>query len=309
MNFRTTPSSVAEALTGSGLGERSNGEPHIIDQLIHERATRMSRTMMWPLLRPLIYRVFNYHQAVFMADEIAAMSGRDAMTYLSGVLSLNVTATGTQNIPAKGGFILAPSHPTGIADGVAVFDLLKNIRPDMSIFANRDALRVAPGFRDLIIPVEWRQGEKSHAKSRDTLEMTARAFLGNRAVVLFPSGRIAYWNEGRLTERPWQTSVISLARRYDYPIVPACITARNSGLFYFLSKYSTELRDMTIFHELLNKTGRSFSILIGKPIAARDLEGVAADVAARQQEHTVERLADDPQAVFSMRRTEPLGQP
>jgi putative hemolysin len=250
------------------------------------------------VLRPILYRVFQYRRAVALADEIAAMPGHQAMAHLSGILALEAEIIGLSNIPTSGGFILAPSHPTGIADGIAVFDLLRNIRPDMAIFANRDAERVAPGFRDLIIPVEWRQDEKSHAKSRDTLEMTARAFMRKQAIVLFPSGRIAYWHEGKLTERPWQTSVISLARRYGFPVVPARMTARNSGLFYLLSKYSTELRDMTIFRELLNKKGRSYSVTIGRPIPASDLEGEPGEVVARLQEHTVFGLAADPNADF-----------
>jgi putative hemolysin len=304
MDFQTTPSSFAEAFAGE-LPAEALSEPHIIDQLIHERATRMSRSALWPVIRPLLYRVFQYGHAVSLADEIATMSGHDAMAHLSAVLSLQIGVTGLSNIPGSGGFILAPSHPTGIADGIAAFDLLRNVRPDMAIFANRDAERVAPGFRDIIIPVEWRQDEKTHAKSRDTLEMTARAFMQNRAVVLFPSGRIAYWHEGRLTERPWQTSVISLARRYDFPIVPARMTARNSGLFYLLSRYSTELRDMTIFRELLNKTGRSYSVVIGKPIPATDLDGEPAEIVARLQEHTVFGLAADPDAAFAPERKAP----
>jgi len=297
MDIRTAPSSFTDAFAGD-LPDTPLPEPHIIDQLIQERATRMSKTSLWPLLRPILYRAFQYRRAVSLADEIAAMSGHAAMGHLSALLSLDAGVTGLSNIPSSGGFILAPSHPTGIADGIAVFDLLKNIRPDMAIFANRDAQRVAPGFRDLIIPVEWRQDEKKHAKSRDTLEMTARAFMQKRAIVLFPSGRIAYWHEGKLTERPWQTSLISLARRYDVPVVPARMTARNSGLFYFLSKYSTELRDMTIFRELLNKKDRSYSIVIGRPIPAANLEGEPGEVIARLQEHTVFGLAADPDACF-----------
>ena len=297
MDFRTAPSSFAEALGGE-LPDIPLSQPHIIDRLIEERATRMSKTALWPVLRPILYRAFQYRRAVSLADRIAPMSGHDAMAHLSALLSLDVEVSGLSNIPPSGGFILAPSHPTGIADGIAVFDLLRNIRPDMAIFANRDAERVAPGFRDLIIPVEWRQDEKTHAKSRDTLEMTARAFMQKRAIVLFPSGRIAYWHEGKLTERPWQTSLVSLARRYDFPVVPARMTARNSGLFYFLSKYSTELRDMTIFRELLNKKNRSYSITIGRPIPAADLEGESGEVIARLQEHTVFGLAADPHADF-----------
>jgi putative hemolysin len=300
MDLRTAPSSFAEAFAGELPGSPLS-EPHIIDRLIEERATHMSKTALWPVLRPVLYRVFQYRRAVSLADEIAVMRGYDAMAHLSALLSLDVGMTGLSNIPPSGGFIFAPSHPTGIADGIAAFDILKNIRPDMAIFANRDAQRVAPGFRDLIIPVEWRQDEKTHAKSRDTLEMTARAFMQKRAIVLFPSGRIAYWHEGRLTERPWQTTLISLARRYDFPVVPVHMTARNSGLFYFLSKYSTELRDMTIFRELLNKKGRSYSVTIGRQIPAADLEGEPGEVVARLRKHTVFGLAADPDADFRVR--------
>jgi putative hemolysin len=303
MDSRTPPSSLSEILGAWRFRSASAGtEAHIVDQMIAERSTMLSRHPLWPVMRPLILRFLHYRQAVDMAGDIAAMSGWDAMSYLSALLSLDVTVKGIENLPAKAGFILAPSHPTGIADGIAVFDTLKSVRPDMAIFANRDALRVAPGFRDMLIPVEWRQGEKSHAKSRDTLEMTARSFASNKAIVLFPSGRIAYWNEGVLTERPWQTSLVALARRYRYPVIPAHITARNSGLFYFLSRYSTELRDMTVFHELLNKKGRSFSITIGKPIAADALDGDPVDVTGRLQQHTVHTLAENPDAEFPAAR-------
>jgi putative hemolysin len=234
-----------------------------------------------------------------MCDDISGLGGRDALDYLSRLLQLDLAVDGAENIPSSGGFILAPSHPTGIADGIAVFDLLKDRRPDMAIFANRDAIRAAPGFRDVLIPVEWRQGEKSHAKSRDTLEETARAFAQQKAVVLFPAGRIAYWNDGALTERPWQNSVVALARRYGFPIVPVNMTARNSGLFYLLSRFSTELRDITVFHEFLNKKRQPFSIVVGRPIPPEALAGDAAAVTARLQHHTVARLRQDRRAVFA----------
>jgi putative hemolysin len=298
MDFQTTPSTFTQAFAG-----RRRGELHIVDQLIAERAVNLSRHPLWPLLRPVLYRIFHYDQAVAMADRIQPMSGWRALEHISALLSLSVTVRGIENIPPRdapsGGFILAPNHPTGIADGIAIFDALKPVRSDMAIFANRDALRASPRLRDVIIPVEWRQGEKSHAKSRDTLETTARAFADQKAVVLFPSGRIAFWHEGKLTERPWQPSVVALARRYGFPVIPVHIAARNSGLFYLLSRYSTELRDMTVFHELLNKKGRSFSITIGKPIRPELLDGDANAVAARLQEHTLCRLAANGDAQFA----------
>ena len=295
MNWGTRPAALANGL-GRYLG-RPGDSGHVVDQLIDERSVELSKHVLWPVLKPLLLRLFHYRQAVRMCDHIAGLSGWATMEFLSDLLSLDVTVRGIERLPERGGFILAPTHPTGIADGIAIFDALKGVRPDMAIFANRDALRAAPGLRDLIIPVEWRQGEKSHARSRDTLEGTARAFQDERAVVLFPAGRIAFWNEGRLTERPWQNSVVALTRRYDVPVVPAHIQARNSGLFYLLSRFSTELRDITLFHELLNKQGNRFSITVGKPIPAAALSGDAVE-AARLQHYTVTALARDFDADF-----------
>jgi hypothetical protein len=55
---------------------------------------------------------------------------------------------------------------------------------------------------------------------------------------------------------------------------------------------------MTIFRELLNKKGRSYSITIGRPIQPAQLEGEPGEVIARLQEHTVFGLAADPHADF-----------
>ena len=286
-------------LLGGRIETLRTGGDHIVDQLIAERTTRLSRHPLWPLLRPAVVRFLHYKQAVAMADEVSRLDGWTAFELISRLLSLDLTLSGVENLPASGGFILAPNHPTGIADGIAIFDALKGVRPDMTFFANRDALRVSAGFRDMIIPVEWRAGAKSHGKARDTLETTARAFTDNRAVVLFASGRLAYWHEGKLTERPWQNSVVTLAKRYNYPIVPAHISARNSGLFYFLSKYSTEIRDMTLFHELLNKKQQKYAISIGKPIGPDMLDGDPSEVAAALQEHTALTMATDPAATFA----------
>jgi len=298
MDFWTMPSSLA-AMIGTLRRAETDEVPHIVDQLIAERTVGLASHPLWPLMRPVLVRFLHYSEAIRMADEIASLPGWNALEYLSALLRIELNVTGIENIPAQGGFILAPTHPTGIADGIAIFDMLSRVRRDIAIFANRDALRVSPRLRDVIIPVEWRAGEKSHAKSRDTLERTAQAFKAGQAVVLFPSGRIAFWSEGKLTERPWQNSLVALARRFDVPVVPVHLAGRNSPLFYLVSRGSTELRDMTVFHELLNKKGKSFTVTVGRPVAPAALEGDAGTVTQRLQAFTVEALARDPGASFS----------
>lgn len=285
----TTFSQFAETITLN-----SRGRPgHIVDTLIGERGQRIVGSPFWPLMRPFLYTLLRYGKAIEFADDVAPKSGFQCFEYMSDLLKLQIAAKHAERIPEKGGFILVSNHPTGIADGVAVFDLLKAKRPDLMVFANRDAVRVNPRFAEMIIPVEWREEYKSKLKTRETLVLTNKAVEDGKVMVLFPSGRIAYWEGGKLNERPWKTSAVSLARKYNLPILPIHITARNSGLFYWFAKWSTELRDMTVFYELLNKKGNRFDFTVGHMIQPEELEGDPAEVTKALENHTVFDLAMD----------------
>lgn len=271
---------------------------HVVDILIAERATKLASHWSWPIVRPLLYPLLGYKRAVTMADVVSELSGEDTMRFVTGLLDLKLQTTGLERLPKSGPFILAANHPTGIADGVAVHAMVKSVRPDIAIFTNRDAVRVNRRLDEVLIPVEWREEHKNREKTKETLVSTAEAFDDGRAIVIFPSGRIAFWNDDKLNERPWQATMVTLARRYKVPVVPVHVSSRNSGLFYLFSRISSELRDMTVFYELLNKSGSHFGLTIGKPIGADMLSGDINDVASALQQHTVSALAANKDAEF-----------
>ncbi len=281
------------------VGESQATDPHIVDVLIAERGEKIVNHPLWPMMRPILYRFLHYRQAVKMANDLAPLSGLEGLDYMSQMLKLSMTVSGRERIPTDGGFIMVANHPTGIADGIAVYEALKPVRRDLSIFTNRDAVRVNRRFADVLIPVEWRTKEKSTSKTRETLKETNRAVEDGRAIVVFPSGRIAYWEHAQLNERPWQHSALALARRYNLPVLPAHVSARNSGLFYWFANWNTELRDMTVFHEVLNKKGKPFTVNFGKMITPDELEGDLSEVTARLQVHCAKTLSADPDASFT----------
>lgn len=278
----------------------SHGRPgHIVDTLIAERGERIVKHPLWPVMRPFLYTLLRYGRAIEFANDIASLPGFQSFQYMSDLLKLDVRVENGERIPETGGFILVSNHPTGIADGVAVFDVLKARRPDMMVFANRDAVRVNPRFAEMIIPVEWREEFKSKLKARETLLLTNKSVEDGKVMVLFPSGRIAYWAEGKLNERPWKTSAVGLARKYNLPILPVHMRARNSGLFYWFAKWSTELRDMTVFYELLNKKGNRFDFTVGQMIQPDQLDGDITEVTKALEYHTVFELAADGNSRFA----------
>jgi putative hemolysin len=269
---------------------------HIIDVLIAERAPKLAASAAWPVLRPLLYSFLDYGKARRMADAIQPLAGRAALEHVSKLLGVRVTATGLEHIPRAGRLIVVCNHPTGIADGIAVYDALKAVRPDLCFYANSDAHRVAPGLSDVLIPVEWVEAKRTRERTRETLLLTREALEAERCLVIFPAGRLARRQaDGRLRDPPWAASGVSLARKYETPIVPLHVAGPWSGLFHFFNRFSSELRDVTLFHELLNKQGRAFTLTAGRPIAPQALEGEPAEAIARLKAFVETELPADPE--------------
>ncbi|ATQ45146.1 1-acyl-sn-glycerol-3-phosphate acyltransferase [Caulobacter mirabilis] len=272
---------------------------HIVDVLIEERAPRLSRSPAWPLVRPLLYRMLDYRKARAMADAIGPMDGKAALDFVSDLLALHVEVSGLERLPREGRCILVCNHPTGIADGVAVFDALKGVRPDILFYANSDAHRVAARFDEVLIPVEWVEAKRTRERTRLTLAMTRQAMEAERALAVFPAGRLARRGEdGVLTDPPWMPTAISVAAKYAAPIVPLHLEGPWATLFHLFDRFSQELRDITLFHELLNKRGRRFRLIVGQPIAADRLDPDAAVASAAIKAYVERVLPASPDTPF-----------
>jgi putative hemolysin len=272
---------------------------HIIDRLIEERAPRLAAGAAWPILRPLLYGLLDYGNARRMADAIAPLGGRRALDFISDMLGVTVRVRGLERIPRGGRLIAVCNHPTGIADGVAVYDALKAARPDLMFYANADAHRVAPGFDEVLIPVEWREDRRTRQGARLTLSLTRQAMEAERALVVFPAGRLARRRGGILADLDWTGSAFSVARRYEAPILPMHLAGPWSALFHFFDGFSGELRDITLFHELLNKRGKAFTLTIGAVVPPSRMPFDAGEAAAAMKAYVEHVLPADPQRPFT----------
>lgn len=272
---------------------------HIVDVLIAERAPRLAASPAWPLARPLLYRLLNYRRARRMADAIAPLPGIEALEHVSRLLEVKVKVSGLERIPSSGRLVIVSNHPTGIADGIAAWDTLRDRRPDLCFYANADAHRVVPGFADVLIPVEWVAAKRTREHTRTTLHMTRQAMEAGRALAIFPAGRLARRTpDGRLCDPPWMSSAVSIARRHEAPVAPVHMTGPWSTLFHAFDRISKELRDITLFHELLNKRGGRFTLTVG-PLVSPDRLGGDAEAATLALKAYVEQiLPEDPDRPF-----------
>jgi putative hemolysin len=287
-------------MTADALTPSARPEPHICDVLIAERAPRLTASPFWPVLRPALYRLLNYRHAVRMADAVRPLSGAEALAYMSDLLDLKVSALNADRIPASGRCIVVANHPTGIADGIAVYDLVAARRDDAVFFANADALRVSPRLGEAVIPVEWVVAKRTREKTRATLQAAKEAFEAERCVVMFPAGRLArVAKDGSVIDPDWAPTAASLARKYDAPVVPIHVAGPYSRLFHAFDRVSQELRDVTLFHELLNKRRKPFHLKVGKPISPARLDIDAGKATYALKAFTERVLPGQPDADFA----------
>lgn len=239
-----------------------------LDPLIAERAPWLFSTAPYakPARRALM-SLLGYRRTVDLGTQYRNWPTDRIMRDISNKLAKDFRVSGLHHIPRQGPALIVANHPTGIADGIMLHHAVAPIRPDLFIYANSDILRILPQFQSLIAPVEWRTEKRTRARTRETMEFTRSAIDAGRLGVIFPAGRLAKRRGLRLFERDWMASAAMIARKFDLPVIPMNLRARNSALFYLFDFLHPSLRDITLFYETLNKSRQPYRLNIGEPIS------------------------------------------
>ena len=259
-----------------------------IDPLIAERAPWLfTGRPHHTLARHLLTRLLGYPKTVAIGTAVEHEPTERIMATMAQIIAQDVQVTGLDNIPRNGPAMVVANHPTGIADGIILWSVLQSVRPDLFIYANSDILRILPQMESLILPVEWRMDKRTHAKTRETMTLTRAALDQGRLGVIFPSGRLAKRRGLRLYERDWMPSAAMIARKFEIPVIPLNIRARNSALFYLFDLIHPTLRDITLFHEMLNKARQPYRVTVGRPIPPERLPETSAEGIAMLKAETL----------------------
>ena len=254
----------------------------VIDELIAERAPwYFEAGVPQSVMRLCLNGLLDYKNTVELANTLVNNSAEQIFTDIGCQLSKNVQVSGIQNIPSHGPALIVCNHPTGIADGLILHNVLLARRDDVYFFANRDITRVFPQMESMIAPVEWRPEKRRHTDMRHLMQYVRDAKAEGKLGIIFPSGRLAKRVGLNLVERPWMASAAMIARKFKLPVVPVHISARNSLLFYLFDLIHPTLRDITLFHETLNKDKFAFDIHIGKAVGWTELDP-KSDIAIEQ---------------------------
>ena len=87
---------------------------------------------------------------------------------------------------------------------------------------------------------------------------------------IFPAGEVSTYKDGRLiVDKPWEESAMKLVQKAKVPVVPIYFHAKNSRIFYRLSRISEKFRTAKLPSELLTQKNRVIKVRIGKPIPVK----------------------------------------
>lgn len=175
-----------------------------------------------------------------------------------------------KRLPKEGAYITISNHPLGGIDGILLLKLMLEKEPNFKIIANFLLHRIDP-MKPYIMPVNPFENHKDAKSSVVGLKETLLHLKEGKPLGMFPAGEVSTYKDGKLmVDKPWEEGAIKVIRKGQVPVVPIYFHAKNSKLFYFLSKINDTLRTAKLPSELLTQKKRVIKVRIGKPISVAE---------------------------------------
>jgi len=226
--------------------------------------------------------------------------GVDFANLVLNEMGVKITCSGLENIPTNGPIIIAANHPLGGLDAMALISYVGQIRNDIRYLVN-DILTRLPNFGEIFVPVN-----KLGINAKSNLESIEQIYASDAAIMIFPAGLCSRKINGEITDLEWQKSFVSKAQKYQHPIIPIFVKAKNSNWFYNLSRFRIFLgikANIEMFYlpdEMFKQKNKVIELVIGKPIKPEILsEKKSAKEWAKIIKSYVYQLEKNPSLAFS----------
>jgi len=195
--------------------------------------------------------------------------------FLDGILNefqikFEIPEADLKRLPKDGAYITVSNHPLGGIDGILLLKLMLEQREDFKIIANFLLHRIEP-MKPYIMPVNPFEDRKDVKSSITGFKNSLLHLREGKPLGIFPAGEVSTYRDGKLVvDKPWEDAAIKLIQKAEVPVVPVYFHAKNSKLFYKLSKISDIFRTAKLPSELLTQKRRVIKVRIGRPISVNN---------------------------------------
>lgn len=172
-------------------------------------------------------------------------------------------------VPQTGACILIANHPYGGLDGLALINLVSQVRRDFKVMGNLILGRI-PQLRKHLISVDPFDRASSARTNIGPLRQALRALKQGELLIMFPAGEVSSWQPERVgvSDPEWTPMLARMVRMSKAAILPVYFPGDNGALFHLAGKIHKSLRTALLPRMLLNKKGLVLKPLIGHPIPA-----------------------------------------
>ncbi len=194
------------------------------------------------------------------------------LAFLDGILDdfqikFEIPEEDLKRLPKDGAYITISNHPLGGIDGILLLKLMLEQRKDFKIIANFLLHRIEP-LKPYIMPVNPFEDRKDVKSSVVGFKNSLLHLRDGHPLGIFPAGEVSTYRDGKLVvDKPWEEAAMKLIKKAEVPVVPIYFHAKNSKLFYKLSKISDTFRTAKLPSELLTQKRRVIKVRVGKPIS------------------------------------------
>ena len=228
---------------------------------------------------PTLYKflpkfILNKLKRLIHQDEIneiiLANSGKKGIEFSTDSLNqmgVKTCSLGFENIPKKGGVIVAANHPLGGLDGVAIIKEVGKIRQDIHVLVN-DILLQIKNFEPIFVPIN-----KIGKNPRLYLKHVDDLYASNKCIILFPAGMVSRRQEQKkISDLQWQKSFITKAIKHKRNIVPVFISGKNTKRFYNIAYWrkkigiKSNIEMLFLADEMFKQKGNTIMFKFGKAI-------------------------------------------
>ena len=230
-----------------------------IELILQKKFGKAPRLLTWYLKRLI-------HQDFLNGFFVQGYSGVEFCTKALEYLNISLQVEGT--IPEGGPYTFVSNHPLGGADGLALLHIIGAKNPDVMMLGN-DFLTNIQGLAPMIVPVN-----KVGMQSRTLKDNIDNAFSSSANMLVLPAGKVSRKIDGVIRDPKWKKTFLQKSIETGRDIVPIHFYGTNSRHFYRIGRLEKYLRlrfplgMLFLPDELYRAQGKSYRIVIGKPIPA-----------------------------------------
>ena len=147
-------------------------------------------------------------------------------------IGIELNVYGIEKIP-EGRYTFAGNHPMGGIDGMSAgFEVYKKFPERNIMFLSNDILSTIVNLHPLFVPVN-KVGKMK--QDRSLPQRIDEVYRSDRQMVIFPAGKCARRQNGKITEQKWSKSFLQKSIETQRDIVPLYFEGQNSNFFYNLA--------------------------------------------------------------------------